>query len=1059
MDKRENNTENLLRFFKEREKELECLYRIEEIIKDPDASQGDICMGIVEAIPSGWQYPEVCFARIDVGQESYFKPGFDPTAWIQQADIMVQGKQAGTISVYYSRKRPDVHDGPFLREEARLLRTIASRIGEYIHHREIRKKAEQNGVLPAPTDTGEWKVVLNLLRYTDMDLYYNVSERMLNLLCWNGVQEAEELHREISPGADGISGLSREEENQPLRRQTLCLTEEMSLKIFDIASNQFEDDQMTAYLRKWIKDDKLKFLMHIANRNIALPEIISVLRQYRDMDWERLELSLNSKTGVIVSLVRRLMSTQLGYINIAKQCCDIPDFFGFVDRMVYSSESHGRLGGKSAGLFLASMVLRGAAEENSELSGIKVPNSWYLASDIIQGFLKYNHMDEIVEQKYKDINLVRLEYPHVINSFKNGRFPPDIVQGLSMILDDCEGKPLVIRSSSLLEDSLGAAFSGKYKSLFLANQGSKQERLEALMDAISEIYASIFGPDPIEYRAERGLLDFAEEMGILIQEVVGTRVGDYFLPAFAGVAFSRNEFRWSPRIRCEDGLIRMVPGLGTRAVDRVSDDYPVLIAPGQPGLRVNVAPDEIIHYSPKMVDVIDLKKNSFETIRIDELLREHGDQMPMIEKMVSVCEGTHIRKPMAMSIDFAKDELLYTFEGLLSDTSFIKKVHSMLTVLEEKLGTPVDIEFAHDGSDFYLLQCRPQSASENISPAAIPKDLPEKDIIFSANKYISNGRVPDITHIVYVDPESYGSISSRSELMRVGEAVGKLNKVLPKRQFILMGPGRWGSRGDIKLGVKVTYSDINNTAVLVEIARSKGDYKPDLSFGTHFFQDLVEARIRYLPLYPDDDGIIFGERFFKSSANLLGDILPEFADLSGTLKLIDVPEATGGKVLKVLMNADLGEAVGVLSEQGGDNEEIEEIVVDAEKPTDHLWMWRLRMAEQIALQLDAERFGVSGFYVFGSTKNATAGLASDIDLIVHFSGSPEQLEELKWWLEGWSLCLDEFNYLKTGYRTGGLLDVHIVTDEDIENKTSFAVKIEAVTDAARPLEMKPSKKN
>ena len=131
-----------------------------------------------------------------------------------------------------------------------------------------------------------------------------------------------------------------------------------------------------------------------------------------------------------------------------------------------------------------------------------------------------------------------------------------------MVLDDFKDQPLIVRSSSLLEDRMGSSFSGKYKSLFLANQGGKRERLEALTDAIAEVYASTFGPDPIGYRAERGLLDFAEEMGIMIQEVVGTRVGDYFMPAFAGVAFSRNEFRWSPRIRREDGLLRLVPGLG-----------------------------------------------------------------------------------------------------------------------------------------------------------------------------------------------------------------------------------------------------------------------------------------------------------------------------------------------------------------------------------------------------------------------------------------------------------------------------------------------------------------
>ncbi|MCP4460948.1 MAG: pyruvate, phosphate dikinase, partial [Cytophagales bacterium] len=203
------------------------------------------------------------------------------------------------------------------------------------------------------------------------------------------------------------------------------------------------------------------------------------------------------------------------------------------------------------------------------------------------------------EQKYKTIEEVRQEYIHVVQLFKNSNFPHEIVQGLSMALDDLGDKPIIVRSSSVLEDRLGSAFSGKYKSLFLANRGTKTERLDALMDAISEVYASTLGPDPMEYRAERGLIDFHEEMGILIQEVVGSQIGDYFFPAYAGVAFSNNEFRWSPRIKREDGLIRLVPGLGTRAVDRLSDDYPILIAPGQPGLRANVSLDDIIRYSPQ----------------------------------------------------------------------------------------------------------------------------------------------------------------------------------------------------------------------------------------------------------------------------------------------------------------------------------------------------------------------------------------------------------------------------------------------------------------------------
>ena len=251
-----------------------------------------------------------------------------------------------------------------------------------------------------------------------------------------------------------------------------------------------------------------------------------------------------------------------------------------------------------------------------------------------------------------------------------------------------------------------------------------------------------------------------------------------------------------------------------------------------------------------------------------------------------------------------------------------------------------------------------------------------------------------------------------------------------------------------------TYSDINNSALLIEIARKKGGYVPDLSFGTHFFQDLVEASIRYLPLYPDDRGISFNESFFVDSPNLLKNILPQFADLESVIKVIDVKKVTNGKILRVLMNAVQEEAVGLLchpqSQVVYDDERRESPLV----ATEEHWKWRHSMAERIGASLDAHTFDVDGIYLFGSTKNASAGPASDIDLLIHFSGNETQRQELEQWLDGWSKCLDEMNFLKTGCRTDGLLDVHIITNEDIERRSSFAVKIGAVTDPALQLPLK-----
>jgi predicted nucleotidyltransferase len=162
----------------------------------------------------------------------------------------------------------------------------------------------------------------------------------------------------------------------------------------------------------------------------------------------------------------------------------------------------------------------------------------------------------------------------------------------------------------------------------------------------------------------------------------------------------------------------------------------------------------------------------------------------------------------------------------------------------------------------------------------------------------------------------------------------------------------------------------------------------------------------------------------------------------------------GGKILKILLNAELGESIGYFDEPEAAAESSIVRPRPHEAHGEEYWRWRLHMAEQIAGQVDASRFGVRAVYLIGSTANATAGPDSDIDLLFHVDGTREQREALSVWLEGWSLSLSEMNYLRTGYRSHGLLDVHMVTDRDIENRTSFAVKINAVTDPARPLSMK-----
>lgn len=1049
------NKDDLINELKERAKELNCLYETQELLNDKNKQPEQILQGIINVIPPGWQFPDICVARIHCREITVQSENFRVTKWVHSAEIrMLDDELIGEIEVFYTEERPDAFHGPFLKEELRLIKSIADQIGAFFFHKKLKSVFEENQQKDNKK-IPEWEVIVDMLKKTNPKLLISISRKMVNYMRWKGVTEAENLFNFFNPTDEEDSGLNKET-NFPYQAKSEFASQEIINKIFGIAAKHIDNQEIVDNISRWIKQDQAGFLVQIlGNSALSIGEMSNILERYHHLKNQGLELTPIRKRNIVVSLTRRLLSDRIELLKLSKRFLDIDCFNNLISKTIYPTDSYGRIGGKSTGLFLAENILKKSEIGDNLAKLVKTPKTWYITSDGLLTFMKHNNLEDIVEQKYKNLSQVRSEYPYVAYVFKNSSFPQAVLNGLSTMLDDFGQMPLVIRSTSLLEDQQNAVFAGKYKSLFISNQGTKEERLSELTNAIAEVYASTFGPDPIEYRIEHDLLDENEEMGVMIQEVVGQRVGDYFFPAFAGVAFSKNNFRWSSRIDLDDGLIRIVPGLGTRAVDRLSDDYPILISPGKPNLRVNVTIEEIVRYSPKKIDVINLKKRKFETLKIDDLLDDVGKNYPEISKIVSKITDNFIQQPSKLRMNFEEDNYVVTFNGLVENTDFVNQIKSILTVLETEFGYPVDVEFAHNGTDFYLLQSRPQSYSKTTKPAAIPTSINDEDLIFTAKKYISDGTITNISNIVYIDAEKYSAVSDLDTLLEIGKTVGRLNKLLPKRQFILIGPGRWGSRGDIKLGVRVTYSEINNTALLVEVAKKKNEYVPELSFGTHFFQDLVEANILYLPLYPDEYDNIFDANFFNNSKNVLTDLLPDLVHLSDIVKVIDIPSEKNGKVLEVLMNAEEGRAVGMIAERS-ENEDFKQYdkkINKIQKSTDYHWRWRLEVAEKIASKLDANKLGVKGFYIFGSTKNATAGPSSDIDLLIYFVGDENQRNCLVSWLDAWSVSLDYINFQRTGHRTGGLLDVHIITDEDIQNKNSFAIKIGAITDPAKPLKI------
>ncbi len=1061
------DSHKLLNSLRERAKELNCLYMADEILMS-DVPLERKLQAVAESMPQGLYSPEHCKARIVYKNKEYTSIAYCEGGPELSENLVINGSIVGKISVSYPGKVPELDKGiAFLEEEEKLIRTLARRVSHTILHDSLSQMFEEEDGDQSDLRGGSesWRAILDMLLITDRKLYQTLSRRLLNYMSFVGITDATALlNRWAVQTSTKDTDLDHQGINQPIPRQEFEINYELVEEIFAIAGRDLSNEQILNLLQRWIGENRIEHLINVLDdHSSSLTEIIQAMDNHRGIVSEEATLSKPVLNALKVSLIRRLVSRRLDYISRLKELISIEDFYELTNSLIFPVRSHGQLGGKGAGLFMAEKIIKNAGSDDPLLAGIKTPATWYVCSDGILDFVHHNRLEELLEYRYRYLGEIRLEYPNLIQLFKNCAFSPEMTQGLSMTLDSIGDYPLIVRSSSLLEDSIEAAFSGKYKSLFIANQGTKSERLDALLDAIAEVYASMFGPDPIEYRNERNLLDFQEEMGILIQQVVGTRVGRYYFPAYGGVAFSRNEFRWSARIRTKDGLLRLVPGLGTRAVDRLGDDFPVLAAPGQPGLRVNTSVDETIRYAPKFMDVINLEEGRIETVKVEDIIREYGSLYPQVANIFSSCKDGMIRRINKLT-DFENEYVIPTFEGLMSpETGFLKMMRYVLVLLERECGFPVDIEFAADGDNIYLLQCRAQSSWEQ-SEAVHLKERPEPDaILFTADKYVSDGFISDITHIVYVDPQEYDNMKEMQDLVSVGKTIGRLNGILAKKSFVLMGPGRWGSRGDVKLGVQVTYSDINNTAALIEMAFQKGSYVPDLSFGTHFFQDLVEAGIRYLPLYPDDSNVIFNREFFEKSDNVLCQLLPDCTDLSHVVNVIDVKASTGGRILRIAMSGDEGEAIAYLaSTDDSIQEESDRLphsrLTTASNPDEH-WLWRQRMAETLASEIDPDQYGIKGIYLFGSTKNATAGPCSDIDLLIHTDGDDRALELLESYLNGWDVCLCEINYIRTGFKTEHILDVHIITDRDIKEKQSYAIKIGSVADPARPMEMKKKKKN
>ncbi len=612
-------------------------------------------------------------------------------------------------------------------------------------------------------------------------------------------------------------------------------------------------------------------------------------------------------TEIKVVLIKAMLSDHLPYLGIAKDWFDIKDLKSILSQRI----GRGKIGGKAAGVMLAENILRKSGKDVL-LSDLRFPHSWFLGADVFYQFTQMNHLYGFANQKYKDELQVRAEHPSIQRDFQRGTFPEDIVNDLRQLLEQVGSTPLIVRSSSLLEDSFGTSFAGKYESFFCPNQSTLEENLEGLLIAIKKVYASVYNPDVLLYRRSVGLTDYDERMAILIQEAKGRAHGEFFFPDGAGVAFSRNQFRWSPRISRAAGFLRLVYGYGTRAVDEVGDDYPRLVALSHPELRPETSPREIHRYSQSAMDLIDLRGNNFSTRPVTEILKP---DTPHLRWIAQRYEQDNLQDLLSKPAQSQMENLVITFDGLLRRTSFPDQMRRILDCLEKAYKGPVDTEFVLmlEGEGvpepvIYLVQCRPQSHLASGS-FTIPRDVQPDQRLFLSTRMVPDGCVEEIRYAVYVSPEAFSSLGDQAKKLSLARLIGRINQRLENQRFILIGPGRWGSNNP-DIGIPVGYGDIYRARALVELASS--ERAPEPSYGTHFFQDLVEAGIFPLALSMHNHNDEFNRVFFESAPNALTDLLPDEREWETIVRVIDVLKATGGQVIELVMDGEEGKALAYL---------------------------------------------------------------------------------------------------------------------------------------------------
>lgn len=566
-------------------------------------------------------------------------------------------------------------------------------------------------------------------------------------------------------------------------------------------------------------------------------------------------------------------------VELAARWLELPDLLAVRRRMIGT----GLVGGKAVGVLVARAILARSDPRWRKL--LEPHDSWFVGSDVFYTYLVRNGCWP-ARREQRDPASFLDGAAEARQRILSGTFPEFIQKQFVEMLEYYGQSPIIVRSSSLLEDSFGNAFTGKYESVFCPNQGSPGERQRAFLDAVRQVYASSMSEEALRYREHRGLLDRDEQMAVLVQRVSGAIHGSLHFPQVAGVALSYNPYVWSSEIEPEAGVVRLVFGLGTRAVERADEDYTRLVALNAPLRRPESNLDAETEYAQRRVDLIDLANDRVASLPFEEVARR-CPQLPL-ELFATPRRG---------------GPPVLTFAKLLSTTPLVDHLRDMLRTLAGAYRYPVDVEFtagflASGALRLNLVQCRPFQFKEGGAIVPPPQGLPESAVVLaSRGPVIGQSTNTRVDRVIFVDPDAYDPLP-QADRYEVARVVGRATRLEPagKLRILLLGPGRWGT-STLSLGVPVSFAEIQRVSAICEIVKTGMNVVPDVSLGSHFFNDLVEASMLYLAVFPERPGYRLAEGLLRSEPNRLPELLPDDARLAGVVRIVDLPLRGGGHAL------------------------------------------------------------------------------------------------------------------------------------------------------------------